>query len=200
MKAINDQAKAVKESAATALAKANDLRDAQTFRRQSAPACIRTDLDEVSDDGSDPTDVGKRAPTTLRALRDGVLDKISNHENSTHMVNVTLKSNSEAAERANELTSLALERHQEQIIVMNKQRERELAQAQARLDMDSQIARDTLTLRREELAAAAALVNNKDDSITELKTSMASVQGSLTDMGSVLKLLAERLPPANGGI
>ncbi|KAH9817622.1 hypothetical protein DFH28DRAFT_867252, partial [Melampsora americana] len=150
------------------------------------------------DDGSELTDVGKRAPTTLRALRDGVLDKISNHENSTHMVNVTLKSNSEAAERANELTSLALERHQEQVLVTNMQRERELAQAQARLDLDSQNARDTLALRREELAATASRANKNDESISDLKTSMASVQGSLADMGSVLRMLAERLPPAKG--
>ncbi|KAH9809288.1 hypothetical protein DFH28DRAFT_905557 [Melampsora americana] len=200
MKAISDQAKAVKDLAASALAKANDLRDARTFRRQSAPARIRTDLDEVSEDGSESTDIGKRVPTTLRALRDGVLDKISNHENSTHMVNVTLKSNSEASERANELTSLALERHQEQIVVMNLQRERELAQAQARLDLNSQTARETITLRREELQAAASRVNKKDESISELKSLMASVQGSLADMGSVLKMLAERLPSGTAAI
>ncbi|KAH9816138.1 hypothetical protein DFH28DRAFT_1160712 [Melampsora americana] len=152
LKNITDAAKAVKEGAATALAKANDFRDAR----------------------AEVTNVGKQGPTTLRALRDGVMDKISNHASSTHMVNVNMKSNSEAAERANELTSLALEQHQEQIVVMSMQRERELAQSQARLDLDSQTARKTINLRREELQATALRIDKKDESISKLKTLMAS--------------------------
>ncbi|KAH9808741.1 hypothetical protein DFH28DRAFT_907914, partial [Melampsora americana] len=153
---------------------------------------------EAGEDDHVPNELGKRGPTSLRALRDGLLNKLSGSDSSsTHMVNVTLKS-SEAAEKANELTRIALERYQEQTAVINMQRERELAQSQARLDLDAQTARETIALRREELQAAGAREDKKDGSIIELKTSMASVQGTLADMGSVLKMLADRLPATNG--
>ncbi|EGG04785.1 uncharacterized protein MELLADRAFT_72294 [Melampsora larici-populina 98AG31] len=151
------------------------------------------------EDGEEDTEaeIAKRTPTTLRALRDGVLNKLAGDENVSQMVNVTLK-NSEAAERANELTAVALERHQEQTAVTNAQRERELAQSQARLDLDSQTARETIALRREELQAAGAREDKKDKTINELKSLMDSVQKNLADMGSVIKMIAERFPPGNG--
>ncbi|KAH9816074.1 hypothetical protein DFH28DRAFT_891614, partial [Melampsora americana] len=153
---------------------------------------------EDGDDDLEGNESGKQGPTSLRALREGLLNKISGSDtSSTHMINVTMKS-SEAAEQANELTRLALERYQEQTAVINLQRERELAQSQARLDLDAQTARKTLALRRDELQAAGAREEKKDGSISELKSSMASVQGTLTDMGSVLKMLADRLPNAPG--
>ncbi|KAH9813701.1 hypothetical protein DFH28DRAFT_896303, partial [Melampsora americana] len=133
------------------------------------------------------------------ALREGINKKFKQDRTRSHIVDVTMKS-SEAAEKANELTAVALERHQEQVAIMNAQRERELGQLQARLELDSQMARDTIQLQREELQAAGAREDKKDDAVNELKLSMANVQGTLSDMGSMLKMLAERLPAANGTV
>ncbi|KAH9810257.1 hypothetical protein DFH28DRAFT_903234, partial [Melampsora americana] len=135
---------------------------------------------------------------TLKALRENLSKKFFSEDHvGTHMINITLKS-SKAAEKSNEITLLALEKHNEQTLIINQQRKRELAQAQTRLDLDSQMARNTLSLRREELAAATLRQEREDGQIRELKSSMVNVQGSLAEMGSVLKLLVERLPAANG--
>ncbi|KAH9807965.1 hypothetical protein DFH28DRAFT_892475, partial [Melampsora americana] len=137
-----------------------------------------------------------KAPRTIRALREGVSKKID-MSGSSHLVNVSMKTN-EAAERANEITLMALEQHKEQVALMNVQRERELAQAQARLELDAQTARETIQLRREELQAATAREDKKDETVNDLKASMANVQGTLSEMGSVLKMLAQKLTPEDG--
>ncbi|KAH9816137.1 hypothetical protein DFH28DRAFT_891533, partial [Melampsora americana] len=137
-----------------------------------------------------------KPPRTIRALREGVSKKIDRAD-SSHLVNVSMRTN-EAAERANEITLIALERHKEQVAVMNVQRERELAQSQARLELDAQTAKDTIQLRREELAAATAREDKKDETVNDLKSSMANVQGTLTEMGSMLKMLAQKLNPEDG--
>ncbi|KAH9807443.1 hypothetical protein DFH28DRAFT_832175, partial [Melampsora americana] len=134
-----------------------------------------------------------KAPRTIRALREGVSKKIQGGGVS-HLVNVLMKNN-KAAERANEITLIALERHKEQVVVMNVQRERELAQSQACLALDAQTARKTLQIQREELLAATAREEKKDKTVNELKTSMANVQGTLSEMGLVLKMLAQKLTP-----
>ncbi|KAH9822985.1 hypothetical protein DFH28DRAFT_921935 [Melampsora americana] len=109
LKTITKAEKAVKERAAIALAKANELCDARAFRTQSVSPQNRTDPDDNGEDDLEANEAGKHGPTSLWALRDGLLNKLSGNESSsTHMINVTLKS-SEAAEKANELTRMALE-------------------------------------------------------------------------------------------
>ncbi|KAH9813249.1 hypothetical protein DFH28DRAFT_897199, partial [Melampsora americana] len=135
-----------------------------------------------------------KPPRTIRALREGVTKKIEG-PGVSHLVNVSMK-NTEAAERANEITLMALERHKEQVAVTTAQRERELAQSQARLDLDAQTARETIQLRREELKAASEREDKQNETVSELKSSMANVQGTLSEMGSVLKMLAQNLKPA----
>ncbi|KAH9813153.1 hypothetical protein DFH28DRAFT_897440, partial [Melampsora americana] len=158
----------------------------------------RSQADPNEDDNSDEGEVGNRPRNTLKALRENLSKKYFSEDTvGTHMINVTLKS-SKAAEKSNEIALLALEKHNEQTIIINQQRERELAQSQTRLELDSQMARDTLSLRREELTAATLRQEREDGQIHELKSSMVNVQGTLAEMGSVLKLLVERLPAGNG--
>lgn len=130
----------------------------------------------------------------MRALRENLGKKIHGDEvMHGQMINVTMKS-TQAAEKANELTLVALDRHFEQTKIVNAQRKRELLQTQARLYLDSETARATLQLRRDELESGRAHHAGKDHQIDELKSSVASVQGTLSDMESLLKLLADQMP------
>ncbi|KAH9806874.1 hypothetical protein DFH28DRAFT_918758 [Melampsora americana] len=189
-------AKGAKDAAANNVARANELQDRFSRRPKSNSAPVGTGVEDEGKNGLDEGDAGHRHPTTFRQLRDGLTKKLQGDTRLSHIVDVTLKS-SQAADCANELTMLALDKYEKQAELENGQRERQLLQSQARLKLDTQTARETLILRREELAASTAHQEKKDEQISELKGSVAAVHGTLADMGSFLKLLADRLPPAN---
>ncbi|KAH9816290.1 hypothetical protein DFH28DRAFT_927634 [Melampsora americana] len=134
--------------------------------------------------------VAQRPENTMRAAHDQLNKKIQDDEKFGQMVNVTLKS-SAAAKQANKLTLAALD-------LVNRQCKCELAQSQTQLELDSQVARNTLTLQWEELAAATTCKGKKDGQIDELKSSISNVQGTLAEMGLVSKLLLEQLPSSSG--
>ncbi|KAH9812857.1 hypothetical protein DFH28DRAFT_930786 [Melampsora americana] len=174
MKALVREAKEGKQAAAINVARANELRDGFAACRRSAPARVVQDVKEDGEVSSDGGEVTHRPATTFRALRDGLNKKLQGDNKIGLFIDVTMKS-SEAAQRANELTLVALDKYEKQ----------------------AETARETLNLRREELLAASSRQDGKTEQINELKSSVAAVQGTLADMGSLLKLLAERIPPNN---
>ncbi|KAH9820326.1 hypothetical protein DFH28DRAFT_1197479 [Melampsora americana] len=185
-------AKEAKEAASTSFARAEDLRNQFSGRLRLKPAPAAMNEEDVPLDD----EVGHPPANSIRAIRQKLDQKLDDRGTGAHMVEVTMKS-SEAQERANEIALMGLERHEQQTNVVNLQRERELTQSQARLDLDSQMGQETLALRREELAAATSRKEKTEEHIDGLKSSVSNVQGTLAEMGSVLKLLVERIPGTN---
>ncbi|KAH9813095.1 hypothetical protein DFH28DRAFT_1129046 [Melampsora americana] len=169
MKNVVRKAKDVKEAAVDHVARANDLRAQFAGRQRSAPAQVGPAGDEEGEIGLDEGEGGNWPATTFWALQNGLTKKLQGDNRLSHIVDVTLKS-SQAADCANELTMVALEKYERQAELENAQ---------------------------QELTATTSFQANKDKQIGKLKNSVSAVQGTLSDMGSLLKLLADQLPPTH---